>query len=424
MSRFRPLLAIAAVLLTSTIALAEVPREYKSPLSRATSLVTSCESKLKQIRHDFDNGAHRSRGIQLFDRNLGDIADRLEKAKGFAKDFPASIPELAAMTARIAAFEAELARLKADLAGDSQRAANENSKLEAGSETDKAAVEAVSAIMRDLTGEIGSEARVPPELQTWAQAKADAVRLGTAYGNSRPNSPEARQMVNTVRQMSSTLRIVQDKIDTFLKETPGKVNKALTSAEQDAKAAVAAGNPDPFSGSIRRTMQAADILMQTASQLYAAGEPGDQTWIATQRERIAKVNTQAKVLFDKVVSTNSLPKDAYAGGDRVALTAAVSKTWLQSNPHSPPVKVIFPYSEWTRVSKWAWNDSHRSWHKQDYSTLGAAVVIKSKDGKYGYWYMCFPQKDHLNGGSLSVIAMPNEGSEVPADRTVLYSKVR
>lgn len=406
-----PLFLVAAAVsgLVAPAGHAEVPKEIKSKYTRVKDLVAKCDER------------------------------RLEKAKEISKDFPEDLPEIIELRKEIAACEASLKAKVAEKDAVAAKQAEENAALAAGAAKDLENVQSAGAALGEVSQAVGSIAthmigEMLDALRTWPKAKAEAQRLIDTYGALKMTSIQtadrrvefdaaARDMWMAVGSLKKSLARTQEGIAAFLSQARGLADKSMSAAEKGAADAVAAKDADAFTGSIRSSLRQAEFYLDQADILYAAGEAGDASWIAAERARAAKVRDSGKALAAEIIKKNVLPKDSYTGGDRAAITAAIKKAWLGANPNSPPIKIIL-WSDWGRLQKRVWSDAKGGWVRQDYSNLGASVVVKSKDGKYGWWYEVTAQKDHLSGDKLSVVVMPNEGREVPADRTVLISAVK
>jgi len=406
-----PLLTLALV---TPGARAEVPKELKSKFSRAQRLVEDNCGKL--VPNDSSP------------REVSNVADRLAKAKELAKEFPADLPEVVELRRQMAACDEMINKLNSATEAALASHAAADSTLEAGAKKDLENVQSASAALADVGFAAGSTAThmrttTLDDLKGWPSVKAEAQRLIGAYGSLQATgqNPQARDMWLAVGTLKNDLARTQQNIAKFLGGAQGLVDKLLTAAERNAATALAAKDASAFTVGIRSDLRQAEFYLDQAETLYAAGEPGGPAWIATERTRIARVRERGKAVAEDVIKRNSLPKDSYSGADRPAIIATVTKAWIGKNPNSPPLKVIL-WSDWERVQRRVWKDG--AWVKLDYSNLGASVVVKSKDGKYAYWYEAGAQKDHLNGNRPTAVVLPNEGIEVPADRTVLIGAAK
>jgi hypothetical protein len=382
---------------------AEVPKEIKSKFTRVKDLVAKCDER------------------------------RLEKAKEISKDFPSDIPEVIELRKEIEACEGQVNKQRAAESDAAAQQAEASALLEAGAAKDLENVQAMTAALEDIALATGSTAEhiaesVLDDLRRWPKVKQEAQRLIGTYGALKlppaEKKPAARDMWLAMSRLKKTLADTEGRIATFVKDAPSLAAKPLDFAEKEASTAVAARDARSFMGPVRNYLGTARFYLDQADVLGAGGEAVDAKRLATERARLGKVVDQGKSLATEIIKSNTLPKDNYGGGDRAAITAAITKAWLGANPHSPPLKIILTSTEWARYKKLVWNDASSSWVKQDYSNLAGYVVFKSKDGKYAYFIDVAAQKNHLNGDKLGAVVTPKESSEIPADMTVLIGAVR
>lgn len=412
------------------VALAEVPREHKSNFARVKSQLSYCD---KVINPDGKSS------------NLESVARRLETAKELSKDFPGDIPELAELKQRVAACDAALTQAlgarQADQKASEDQAAAENAALNAGAEKDLDSVNGTDAALTELASQaLGSTAthvkvQLMEVLRGWGNTRAEANRLIAAYGELRSHSilvdrrtefvHPAHDMWMAMSGLKKSLASTQEKVTAFLGQAPGLVEKELTNAEQGAAQAVAARDADAFRRGVGRALALAEFYVEQAEALHAAGEPGDQGWIAGARARLTRVRESGKVLADGIIKSNKLPEDVYAGADRAALVSAITRKWTSTYPARPLLKVLVTKPEWTRTQRTVWRSEPPGWEKQDFSNVDAFVVARSKDGKYGHLYPVSGSKNHKAGGAVEALLGAYWGDDfVPPENTVLIGSVK
>ena len=283
-------------------------------------------------------------------------------------------------------------------------------------------------LMQDLAGryrDFGFTVQQPEKL---AQVvKEDGQVLGEITRIAKTYLPLVEQKTDAGAQMERVFNHFQSSRNQFAAELIEYKNGLPAAFEADLKEAmdladqgVAEQKPMFFgehSGIEQRFGWAETKLMV----LKAFGEEEAKPYAARMAEVRAKIRDQAKSLEAKIIAENTLPNDAFTGGDRDELVAYATKAWAELQPDAQVLTARIPSQAWTRDTRWEW--SNGAFYKIDASKVQVQLIVKHDD-TLAVIRPVNLYKNHLKGDTVNAYPMDAIDEDLLPQRYLMLEKVK
>ena len=283
-------------------------------------------------------------------------------------------------------------------------------------------------LMQDLAGRYRSfESTVQqPELmaqvvQEDGQVLAEITRIAKTYVPLVEQKTDAgEQMERIFNHFQSSRNQFAAELVEYKKGLPAAFEADLKEAMDLADQGVAEQKPMFFgehSGIEQRFGWAETKLLV----LRAFGEEEAKPYVDRLEEVRAQIRERAKSLEAKIIAENTLPNDAYTGGDRDELVAHATKAWAEQQADAQVLTARIPSQAWSRDTRWEW--SNGAFYKIDASKVQVQLIIQHDD-KLAVIRPVNLYKNHLKGDTVNAYPMDTIDEQLQPRRYLMLEKVK
>lgn len=286
--------------------------------------------------------------------------------------------------------------------------------------------------LREITQMFGNEQvfQTQPEkavelVKLVAPLKEERKRIAEKYADmlKQPTS-SAKDMQGTLKWSDEIFNRFETAANDYADNAPAQLAQHLNKVRELATTAVENKRPAYFSpeGGVAQyfgyAQQTCDILAALRPDAEATKKAIAD--LAAARADVAKI---AEGLNDAIVANNQVPADQFRGADREQLLGLLKDFWKSDGTGQEPLVVGINSSEWTRNTRWVWQDVSKEWYKLDSSRAQGFVVIPL-DEQHARIIHIDILKNHMKGDRISLGFFDDPKEAVHVTRKVKLDRVK
>jgi hypothetical protein len=417
--KLRLVAMVGGLVLSTTLAFADLDRKQAGALSRAATQITNTEASLE----DYGEGA---RWGVMTERVQGDFDRKIERAKTLLAGLPADDKGVKDELARLAKVEALLAAKVAQRTSRAAAAASAQADIDAllahaDFEPDHARLVEMKKIFENATWwgldhyhfarwvDHSDVVEMRGWGQQWPQLKTDFPALRTKYAKVIA----AKLATGSAQKQIALKELAGDDAnarflafgaahDAFVKGVPaaieadGKRLRELVETAGNKNDWAAILDPDGKIQGVRNR------LVNVPSVYATVATAAESATVAKAAKAANEGADSALAKFaEKLVASNTAPSNAYFKADRDALEAFVKKAWKAKYANETIIAVRLRTSEFERTTEWVHDSSRNALTKRDVSKLRATVIVKHGAKEAAMWSVIV-MRDHMKNDALAL----------------------
>lgn len=408
-------LTIALALSTPSLA---APSE-KSQLGRASRYIDSAQRNMSQLAKKMDSGGPVTPVLaQSWEKKLAKVQTALAKSQRLLDSLPEALA--AAQRQRWQEAQERLGGLRQRLS-QVQAGAAAATNLATGTGGQKAVEDyrKLSQRFRDVSAWLGSVKEDPKMLPAYRQGVQAREALDAKYASVLGmRSRETFALTAAANEAYSAQQAVVSRIASAQRQFPQVILKDLTKAEEYAQDLQKNKAFSGWEASVGLHMRYARVRYNKLMAVADPATPGLSKLAQTLESSESKMAQTKERFRAQMIATNTIPDDAYRGGDAGSIKTAIRQLWSRKYPSDSVLEVRIADSSWSDFSGTDWVSSSRSWQDYNFDRMRGYVIVAGP--KYNYKFSVLIVRQNLQGGKIDLF--PNRPDNPEDDVAVLLPK--